>query len=246
MSKNTPASYNIHALHGFLGHPQDWSALNCIAPLHAYHLLTDFPIIPFTQWAETFTKKIQNNHPNTHSNNILMGYSLGGRLGLHALLHNPSIWQAAIFLSTHPGLKTTEERKNRIIADDQWAKKFERDSWDQLMNDWNAQEIFKDDLPIHRKESENNRQFLSKALKTWSLGEQENLRTQMALIDIPILWMVGEKDHKYLRLGRELTFKHSQSKLCVVPETGHRLQFGHLENIILNVKHFIQHLGGNK
>lgn len=230
-------TYHIHALHGFLGQPYDWPTTFNQDQFHAYQLFADFPILPFTQWAEAFNEKVRNNH----ANNIFMGYSLGGRLGLHAVLNNPKMWKAAIFISTHPGLKTEEERKNRTTSDDHWAKRFENDPWEQLMQDWNAQDVFKHDPPIFRKESENNRQDLSKALKKWSLGNQEDMRAKIAALEMPILWIVGEKDLKFISLGHELTFRHTQSQLCIVPETGHRLQSGLLENFITQ---FIENLGG--
>jgi 2-succinyl-6-hydroxy-2,4-cyclohexadiene-1-carboxylate synthase len=228
---------NIHALHGFLGHPRDWPSLES---LHAHRLLDDFPILPFAAWANAFNQTIQTHH------NIFLGYSLGGRLGLHAILDQPNLWKGAIFISTHPGLKTAEERAIRIQADNQWAARFETEPWDQLMQAWNAQEVFKHDLPLYRNEAEYDRSFLSKALKIWSLGTQTDLRPKIASLDIPILWMVGEKDPKFLSLGRELSFKHPLSKLCIVPETGHRLQFAQQEKFILNVTQFIQQIEGER
>lgn len=232
--------YHIHALHGFLGQPSDWPHLDFVSKdqFHRHQLLKDFPIRPFSEWAERFNQKTAGD-----CKNIFMGYSLGGRLGLHALSKNPEQWKAAIFISTHPGLKSMEERNNRVAIDAQWAARFLTDPWNKLMNDWNAQDVFKGDALVpHREESENDRQFLSKAIKTWSLGVQNDLRTMIASLEMPILWMVGERDHKYLKLAQELKFRHPLSKLCVVSETGHRLQFEQPKKFILNVTTFIQHL----
>lgn len=233
--------YAIHALHGFMGQPLDWSRFSFSkgCTFYPYQLLTDFPIVPLTEWAELFNQKIGLKT----FDNILLGYSLGGRLALHAVINKPQIWKAVILLSTHPGLKMEEERKARLAADQQWARRFEKDSWEQLMNDWNAQDVFKTDTPTERKEMNYDRQSLSNALNIWSLGRQADLRLQIASLKIPILWIVGENDRKYLSLGHELTFRHPQSKLCVVSESGHRLQSSKLENFILN---FMQNLGETK
>lgn len=235
--------YHLHALHGFLGHPKDWLTLNLAQHkhFHAYQILVDFPICPFAEWAERFNQSLITH--DTPKNNILIGYSLGGRLGLHSLLNQPKHWKAAIFLSTHPGLKTPEEKKTRMIKDHQWGERFEKDPWEILMRDWNAQDIFKHDLPIYREESDYDRLSLSKALATWSLGAQDDVHEKIALLEIPILWMVGEKDLKFLRLSSQLKFKHPQSKLYVVSEFGHRLISRRLEEFILN---FIQNLGETK
>ena len=52
----------------------------------------------------------------------LAGYSMGGRLALHALLEGGA-WDAAILIAPHPGLETGEERAARREADALWASR---------------------------------------------------------------------------------------------------------------------------
>lgn len=234
---------HIHALHGFLGSSADWPLFCGCKKEHftAYDLLTDLPIVPFEEWSLMFNQGVKTAH------NILLGYSLGGRLGLHALLKKPGKWQGAIFVSTHPGLKSAEEKNKRIVADKLWAEKFQRTPWDVLMREWNAQDVFKHDpFPCNREESDFKRESLSQALITWSLGVQEDLSDAIAALEIPILWMAGENDGKFVKLAQELKFKHQKSQLCVVSNSGHRLPFGQPEKFNSIVNKFIQELGSKK
>lgn len=235
--------YKIHALHGFLGSPEDWLSLGFLKHenFFAHHLFTDFPIQPFLSWAERFNQSVSAGI--IPSNNILMGYSLGGRLGLHALLQNPDNWKAAIFISTHPGLKSFETRRLRIAADEKWAERFEKEAWHSLMQAWNTQPVFtSDSFEFKRQESTHNRQMLSLALDVWSLGNQKDLSAELADLEQPVLWMVGSCDIELMNQARQLRFKHSKSKLCILSGAGHRAPWEQPQNFLLNATQFIQNL----
>jgi 2-succinyl-6-hydroxy-2,4-cyclohexadiene-1-carboxylate synthase len=236
-------SYQLHALHGFLGSPDDWYSFGFARKDNfcTVDLFKDLPIIPFVQWAGIFNRRVAVGSNNA-SNHILMGYSLGGRLGLHALLQNPKQWKAAIFISTHPGLKLIEERQSRRRSDKQWAEKFEHESWDSLMERWNAQAVFKPETAVKRLEAAYSRQLLSSALVTWSLGVQHVVTPELCALDKPILWMVGAEDIKFLQEAQQLRFKHPHSRLCVISGAGHRIPWDQTESYLLNVMTFIQNL----
>ena len=51
------------------------------------------------------------------SSRALLGYSMGGRLALHALLEKDHPWQAAVIISAHPGLESEPERADRRASD---------------------------------------------------------------------------------------------------------------------------------
>ena len=74
----------------------------------------------------------------------LLGYSMGGRLALHALLEDSNPWQAAIIISAHPGLEDEKEREARIASDAEWASKALMGTWESFTDDWNAQPILGD------------------------------------------------------------------------------------------------------
>lgn len=236
--------YKIHALHGFLGQATDWEALGFIQNnrFMAINLFNDIPIVPFARWAEMYNQLVAKSSESIFGN-IFMGYSLGGRLGLHALLQNPTLWKAAIIVSAHPGLLLEEERKLRIQADEKWAEKFEKDSWTSLMLDWNSQKVFKkQSFEFKRKERDYDRHSLSCVLKTWSLGRQSNLREELSALEIPILWIVGEKDEKFFNQTSDLKFRHPTSKVCVIPNASHRVPWEQSENYLFTIINFIQSL----
>ena len=107
----------ITALHGFLGLPSDWDFLRRAGLDVATPDLREIP----------------------QEGDTLLGYSLGGRLALHALLGGAR-YRNAVIVSA--GLGVEEDREARLGQDEHWAERFEHGEWYAVMRDWNAQPIF--------------------------------------------------------------------------------------------------------
>lgn len=209
----------IWALSGFLGLPQDWDFLQW------KHLIAAdwqaFTLNSLEEWGKEFNQWASKQ---SHRSKVLMGYSLGGRLALHALIDQPHQWQAAIIVSAHPGLIHLQEREQRLHQDQIWAKRFECEDWTSLMNAWNGQEVFaRDSFRFERQEIKYQRYQLSKSLTYASLGSQIDLRPKIAILPMPILWITGNLDHRYCQIAQSLTFSHPYSRWNKIEQAGHRV-----------------------
>src|SRR6476661_7376674 len=100
----------IHALHGFLGLPRDWDLFESAVQDHRgrpvrlvkHNLWEELAALDdksLRSWAREFNSNIEGK-------NILVGYSMGGRLAMHALIDDHTKWSGAVFISAHPGLAT--------------------------------------------------------------------------------------------------------------------------------------------
>lgn len=209
----------IHAVHGFLGLPSDWNIFNF--PNIITHNLFNGSISPsedgFWEWAHRFNAQVE-------SNGIYLGYSLGGRLGMHALLDNPKKWKAAIFVSAHTGIQSPQDRSTRLQDDLKWAERFKSDPWDLVLSDWNAQSVF-GGMPylLPREEKDFCREHLSFLLTRYSRGHQDNLKDSIQQVYVPILWICGEKDHKFQQAAKDLLFHHKKSNVQIIPGAAHRV-----------------------
>lgn len=212
----------IVALHGFLGTPKDWEPCNIpnLLAIDLHHPNFPSPSKGFHAWASAFNEYI---HSLPKIPRILMGYSMGGRLALHAFIQDSSLWNSAIFLSTHPGLKSSEEKKLRFANDEKWAKRFQTEPWEPLMQDWNSQPVFKNSVLPHRPESAFDRQKLSEDFTGWSVAHQEDLAPAIQKISKPFIWAVGEHDTKFINV--------SPSKPHIVANCGHRIPYDRPESI---------------
>lgn len=216
----------IWALSGFLGLKSDWDLFK-IENLKAFDFF-DFEWENLNEWG----KKFNELHASRSSiKPVLMGYSLGGRLALHALIDNPSLYQAAIIISAHPGLKNEEEHLSRIQSDGKWAQHFENEEWHNLMTAWNNQLVFKkDEFHFERAEKNYSRDQLAYILRKASLGSQTNLDNQIAQIEtLPILWINGEEDEKFCKAAHSIQLTHPLSQKVTIPKVGHRMPWKYPE-----------------
>lgn len=224
----------LYTLHGFLGRPDDWSLLNL--PHHPVDLFNSIsPENGLEGWAELFNRSIATD------DNILLGYSLGGRLALHALVGEPSKWKAAIIVSAHSGFDNEPERKTRRERDWSRADRFETESWESLMATWEAQPLFsRSQNTFKRIESDYNRTILSTALRHWSMSEQKNLKPLIEKLNIPILWIAGEHDPDYKNHAGTLKLFHPQSRVWIAPNSGHRVPWEITKHFLNQIHDFLE------
>lgn len=210
---------NLIALHGFLGHPSDWDGFH-FSDLQSINLFSFHSWSHLWEWAGQLNQSVQGRL----GRKILMGYSLGGRLALHALLLSPTLWQAAIIISAHPGLLHASDKEKRDQIDREWAHRFQSEEWATLMQAWDSRDIFKQsDYKFERRESAYQRQHLAYVLQQASLAHQDDLRQAIQGLPIPILWIVGERDQTYTELAKSIILSHPQSSISIVPCAGHRV-----------------------
>jgi len=208
---------SLWATAGFLGIKTDWDVFD-FQNLKSFDL-NEFKWENFADWSQQFNLLAASQETKP----ILMGYSLGGRMALHALIAKPELWKAGIIISAHPGLLTTEERLVRFENDSKWGERFLKEEWSSLIHDWNNQAIFKNDLfKFNRYENNYKRENLHHVLTHTSLGLQDDLREQITKLPLPILWITGERDKKCCQIADSIQLSHPYSKKIIVSETGHR------------------------
>jgi 2-succinyl-6-hydroxy-2,4-cyclohexadiene-1-carboxylate synthase len=226
----------LWALPGFLGLPQDWD-------LFAWQNLVGVDPLSFEMnglpgWAKQFNDWIEQQE---QTSNLLMGYSLGGRLALHALIDRPSLWQAAIIVSAHPGLTDPMAKEERQQLDAQWARRFRTDPWTNVMGAWDGCEVFAgESFRFDRQECAYERKKLACLLTEGSLGRQENLRPEIARLQLPILWIAGEEDPRFCRVAETVSLSHPVSRKMVIPQAGHRVPWSQPERFAKEVESFLQ------
>lgn len=223
----------LWTLHGFLGTAHDFAFLpgDTSRPI-------DWNSFSWNS-LETLGKQT-NRHIEAHESiNILLGYSFGGRIALHALKNHLSLFQGAIFLSTHPGLQDPKEKEIRLQKDTRFAKDFLNLPWKELMKTWNEQLIFSGEEKVfQRDEKDTSRTNLAHVLTRGSLALQQDFRSDLSSWPIPILWLVGENDTRFCQIASSLTFCHPLSKVEMIRGGGHRFPWTQKERFLSSVNLF--------
>lgn len=212
----------IVALHGQMGMASDWDA-HARGLARGGHLLEPVDLWRYLEGGkiglEAFGEKLNKDQDDGQ---VLLGYSMGGRLALQALIDEPQKWKAAVIISAHVGL-TREGRQARRIKDNEWASKVENLPWKEFLSEWNGQGVLGNDVMPERSALEASKVEISRSYRCWSLAEQEDLLEKLANIKIPILWVVGENDEKFCKQGERAASRLTDVKVLIVSNSGHRV-----------------------
>lgn len=216
----------LWCLHGFLGQGSDWEGLRAtwpadLPPVRAPDLFAQLgPEESLGEFGKRFADTVAAVDPAP----IIVGYSLGGRLALHALLARPTLWRAGVLVSTHLGLADPGARHERRAVDAAWAERVRADDWESLLEAWNARDVFGGRAPaLARPERAFDREALAHGLEGWSLGNQADLRSQLARLPMPVLWIAGAGDDRYVAQGERAAGNGAAVRLSVAPDAAHRV-----------------------
>ena len=173
---------------------------------------------------------------------VLIGYSMGGRLALHALIEDSMAWSGAMLISAHPGLEAEEERIRRMATDAEWATKILAGGWEKFLNEWENQPILQGHCksPLADRSNLCERQVaVARAFTSWSLGKQKNLRDSLRDIDRPVFWLAGKRDSKFSSLADSVWLQMPEGYLLGPIDAGHRVPWEAPEEFLLCVEHLL-------
>lgn len=217
----------LWCLHGNLQTPAVWNPLKLYLQQHRPDLqiysenLWETLDHSCEDWAAQFCRRVQSQG---QARRVLLGYSLGGRLGFHALLHQPSLWAGAVIVAADPGM--SEGRAAQLDRDRVWANRFFTEPLPPVMADWNRLPLF-GGQPGPDCDISPYRRAIATAFVRYSKGKQADLRSHLQQLGNhpqapPILYVTGNDDTKYEAIGQELAQLCPTLRLAVIPAANHR------------------------
>lgn len=228
----------IVTLHGQLGMASDWDA-HGLALGENGHELVAVDLWNYLAGGVVGMREF-GRMINEVDGEVLMGYSMGGRLALQALIDAPQKWKAVVIVSTHTGLAVEDERESRCLLDAEWARKVEDLPWTEFLDEWNRQGVLGNDVMPDRSDLELKKKEIARSFRCWSLGKQEDLLEKLASVEIPILWVVGEEDEKFCMLGEQAAGAFKNARLIKIPNSGHRVPWEAEGDFLEAVERFIR------
>jgi 2-succinyl-6-hydroxy-2,4-cyclohexadiene-1-carboxylate synthase len=161
----------------------------------------------------------------------LAGYSMGGRLALHAALAIPGRVRRLVLIGGSPGIADPVAREERRGADEELAAEIERSSIEQFARRWAQTPVLAGQpadvaAATHADRLRSTPEGLARALRGLGTGALPSLWDRLGELTMPVTLVAGERDQKFRevawRMGREI----DGAEVVVVPGTGHAV---HLE-----------------
>jgi 2-succinyl-6-hydroxy-2,4-cyclohexadiene-1-carboxylate synthase len=159
----------------------------------------------------------------------LCGYSMGGRIALHAALSLGPRVRQLVLIGASPGLPDPAERAARRASDDALADRIEAIGVEAFAHEWARLPLW-DGQPehvrraAHAERMRNTPDGLAAALRGLGTGVMPSLWDRLGEIAVPVLLVVGERDEKFRGIAARMAERLPDAAVHVVPGVGHAVQ----------------------
>lgn len=177
---------------------------------------------------------------------FLVGYSMGGRLGLYLAVHFPQHFIKVVLEAASPGLKSQLERELRIKQDLTQINRLQTSAFSWFLEEWYSNSLFISfkQHPLYpqaiAQRLNNDPSKLVKSLQYMGLGVQPSLWKHLSTLQIPLLLIVGEWDSKFIAINQKMANLSPQAQLKVVKNSDHNVHFKHPAQVAQLIRSFCQ------
>ncbi len=172
----------IHFFHGQFDHPSIWNNYR-------------FENIQSKTYNLYELSEKQINDIQINAEDILVGYSLGGRIALKIASNNEFKLKKLILLSSHPGLNEVDIEERRLW-EEEILLRLQTSSLKDFFDFWNSLPLFSES--IHYRPLD--RTLFKKSIQLFEnnrLSNQPNFTDEIKQFKDKIIYVFGYKDKKY-------------------------------------------------
>ena len=180
---------------------------------------------------------------------VLCGYSMGGRLALHAAVRDPGRYAGLVTVGASAGIDAPATREARAEADSRLASWMETQPIEQIVEVWERQPLFADQseqlLDAQRPgRLRQDPRGLAMLLRTAGQGTLDPMWQALHALDIPVLALAGELDERYREMAGRIARAVPRGRVETVESAGHAPQLQRPEAVAGLLADFLdQHLG---
>ncbi len=161
----------------------------------------------------------------------LAGYSMGGRIALHAALALEDRVRRLVLIGASPGIADPAERERRRLDDERLAGELEAMDIEAFAERWSATPVLAGQprsvlAAAHADRLRSSPGGIARALRGLGTGALPSLWDGLGKLELPVTLVVGERDHKFQSIAFQMAGAIADAKVVVVPGSGHAV---HLE-----------------
>ena len=184
-------------------------------------------VVDFATW--TFAERVGEIRATATSDSVVVGYSMGGRLALHAALD--AAWLGLVVVGASAGIADPDERRRRREADLALAAWIEGRSIEEVVARWERNPVF-GSQPAELVTAQRPGRLahspadLARLLRSAGQGALEPIWDRVGSLQMPVLALAGENDGTYRAAAERLAEVVPHGSARVIPGAGHA---AHLE-----------------
>jgi 2-succinyl-6-hydroxy-2,4-cyclohexadiene-1-carboxylate synthase len=157
---------------------------------------------------------------------VVCGYSLGGRLAIHAALRDPERYAGLITIGAAAGIDEPGARRERASADEKIAAWMETASIEDVVAVWERQPLFADQSESLVEDQREGRLThdpgeLAVLLRTAGQGVLNPVWYELGRLKLPWLALAGARDERYAAAARRIAHEAPNARVELVPDAGH-------------------------
>jgi 2-succinyl-6-hydroxy-2,4-cyclohexadiene-1-carboxylate synthase len=161
----------------------------------------------------------------------LAGYSMGGRIALHAALALGDRVERLVLIGASPGIADPAERAARRQGDERLAAEIEESTIEQFAQRWAQTPVLAGQPPevvaaIHADRLRNEPAGLADALRGLGTGTLPSLWDRLGEIEAPVALVAGGRDRKFAEIATRMAARLRHADVVLVRLAGHAV---HLE-----------------
>ena len=157
-----------------------------------------------------------------HRPDVIVGYSMGGRLLVPIALAS-ELGFAAVFVSSGVGIADPAERADRRRADDALAEHIEEIGAEEFAAGWESREQLGGHAHLSEVRRANTKEGIAAALRGMGQGIQPYFGDRLETMPRPTWWIAGELDPKYMAMAQLAAATAPDATLVVAPAARHNV-----------------------
>lgn len=203
--------------------------------------------VDFTTWS--LDERIEEVLAAAPPGSALVGYSMGGRLALHAALREPDGFAALALVGVTAGIEDAAARADRRASDESLAEWMERRSIEEVVARWEAEPVFATQSAELRESQRPGRlshdpENLARLLRSAGQGASPPVWDRLGELRCPVLLTAGEHDRRYATAARRMAERIPNARVTLVPGAGHAPQLEAPAEFVALLDEFLdEHLG---